>query len=127
WFEVMLALGAASGLWHGLQKRFNWCLLTLGWAHLALLSVRNVPIFAIVAAAPVAAMIEDLIRRCPWALKLRRAEATLAGARSRAGAAAAYALGLAVLAAVLSRSSVLDQEFDLHVSAVSHLPLGRVF
>jgi len=69
-------------LWHGLQKRFSWCLLTLGWAHLALLSVRNVPIFAIVAAAPVAAMIEDLIRRCPWALKLKQAEGILAGASS---------------------------------------------
>ena len=107
WFEVMLALGAAAGLWHGLQKRFSWCLLTLGSAHLALVSVRNVPIFAIVSAAPVAAMIEDLIRRCPWALKLRRVEAILAGARSRAGAAASYALGLAVLAAAFSWSSVL--------------------
>ena len=127
WFEVMLALGATAGLWHGLQKRFSWCLLTLGSAHLALVSVRNVPIFAIVSAAPVAAMIQDLIRRCLWALKLRRVEATLAGARSRAGAAAAYALGLAVLAAVLSGSSVLRQEFDLPVSAFSHLPPGRVF
>src|SRR5207249_536880 len=71
--------------------------------------------------------IEDLIRRCPWALKLRRVEAVLAGARSRAGAAAAYALGLAVLAAVLSGSSVLRQEFDLPVSAVSHLPPGLIF
>ena len=37
------------------------------------------------------------------------------------------AIGLAVLAAVFSGSSVLRQEFDLPVSAVSHLPQGRVF
>jgi hypothetical protein len=72
-------------------------------------------------------MIEDLIRRCPWALKLKRAEAILAGARSRAGVAAAYGLALAVLAAVFGGSSVVRQEFDLPVSVVSRLPRGRVF
>ena len=36
WFELLLPLGAAAGLWHGLRGRLAWCVLTLGGLHLAL-------------------------------------------------------------------------------------------
>ena len=64
WFELLLPLGGAAGLLHGLRRRLAWCALTLGWMHLALSSVRNVPIFAIVCAAPVAGLLDHLIRQC---------------------------------------------------------------
>ena len=64
WFELLLPLGAAAGFWHGLRGRFTWCALLLGWIHLALVSVRNVPIFAIICAAPIASLIDHGVREC---------------------------------------------------------------
>jgi hypothetical protein len=52
--EAMLILAAGAAIWLGSQKRFAEVLLMAGWAHLALLVVRNVPIFVIVAAPAVA-------------------------------------------------------------------------
>ena len=53
-FEVMLVLGAAAACWNLLQGRFTEPLLLLMWAHAALLAARNIPVFVIVAALPVA-------------------------------------------------------------------------
>jgi hypothetical protein len=47
WFELLLPLAGAAGVWHGLKRRFHWSLLIFGSMHLALLSVRNVPLCAI--------------------------------------------------------------------------------
>ena len=64
-FEMMLALGAASACWHLLNRRFTEPLLILLWAHAALLAVRNVAIFAIVAAPPVAAALAYWLKAAP--------------------------------------------------------------
>lgn len=53
-FELMLLLGAGAALWHGAHRRFAQAFLLAGWAHLALLSARNIPIYMIVAAPVVA-------------------------------------------------------------------------
>jgi hypothetical protein len=53
-FEAMLILAGGAAIWLGSRKRFAEVLLMAGWAHLALLIMRNVPIFMIVAAPAVA-------------------------------------------------------------------------
>ncbi len=52
--EWMLFLAIAAVIWFGLRKRFVEVLLLLGWAHLALIMARNVPLFLIVASPAVA-------------------------------------------------------------------------
>jgi|SRR5579863_9628605 len=75
-FEPLLILGLAAAVWNLLRKDFVYTLLIAGWAHLALVAVRNTPIFMIVAAPPVALMLESLLRDLPvkdLAAWLRRA------------------------------------------------------
>ncbi len=64
-FEILLVLGAAAACWHLLNRRFTEPLLILLWAHAALLAVRNVAIFAIVAAPPVAAALAYWLKAAP--------------------------------------------------------------
>ncbi len=64
-FEAMLILAGAAALWHIRQGRFTQALLMFVWAHGALLAVRNIPIFAIVSALPVAAAIQEWLLRVP--------------------------------------------------------------
>ncbi|MDQ6664520.1 MAG: hypothetical protein M3Z23_09010 [Acidobacteriota bacterium] len=54
YFEAMLMLGIAAALWSLTRMQFASVILIAGWAHLALISARNIPIYLIVA-APVAA------------------------------------------------------------------------
>ncbi len=51
-FEAMLLLGVAAAFWHLTRRRFTWFFLLTGYAHLALLSIRNIPLFMIIAAPP---------------------------------------------------------------------------
>jgi hypothetical protein len=53
-FEAMLVLGLGAAVWFGWKKSFGDVVLVAVWAHLGLLSARNIPIYMIVA-APVAA------------------------------------------------------------------------
>ena len=54
YFEILLALGFGAALFSLYERRYAHALLLLGWAHLALISARNIPIFAVFA-APLAA------------------------------------------------------------------------
>jgi hypothetical protein len=125
WFELLLPLGAAAGLWHGLRRRFAWCALTLGWMHLALVSVRNVPIFAIVCTAPLASQVEHILREQGWEFRLHTAEASLM--RSRIGTLLCYVAALLLIAAVSTRSLRLGPQSSLPVDAFAHVPAGRLF
>jgi hypothetical protein len=78
-FEPMLVMGLAAGVWSLVRKDYVHTLLIGGWAHLALIAVRNAPIYMMVASVPVAMMIETLVRELPGrnlASWLRRAAAT---------------------------------------------------
>jgi hypothetical protein len=55
----------AAAVWNLRQGRFTEALLVFVWAHGALLAGRNVPIFAIAAAPPVAAAIQQWLLRLP--------------------------------------------------------------
>lgn len=64
----MLAFAAA--FWHFASGRLIQVMLLLSWAHLALFSVRNIPIFAVIAAPGVASAL------CEW-LEYTRASSSL--------------------------------------------------
>jgi hypothetical protein len=60
-FELMLLLGAPAALTLARRRQFAPLVLFAGWAHLALTAQRNVPFFMIVAAAPVAIWLEQVL------------------------------------------------------------------
>jgi len=64
-FEPMLVLGLAAAVWSLARRDFVHALLVVGWAHLALVAVRNTPIFMMVAAVPVAGMLQHLLESAP--------------------------------------------------------------
>jgi hypothetical protein len=64
-FEPMLILGLAAAVWCVARRDYVHALLIGGWAHLALVAVRNTPIFMMVAAVPVACMLQKLIEDLP--------------------------------------------------------------
>lgn len=128
WFELLLPPAAAAALLQGLRGHLAHCAIVLGTMHLALVSVRNVPLFAIVAVGPLAATAEQLLRGSKFGLELRAGESALALRRSKAVAVAVYALGFAMLLGVLRRGPVnFGPPSSLPIEAVRHLPSGRLF
>jgi hypothetical protein len=64
-FEAMLVMAVAAAVWNLRQGRFTEALLVFVWAHGALLAARNIPIFMIAAAPPVAAAIQQWLVHLP--------------------------------------------------------------
>jgi hypothetical protein len=64
-FEMMLALAVAAVVTNVRQGRFTEALLILLWAHGGLLASRNIPIFMILAAPPVAVAINEWLKALP--------------------------------------------------------------
>ena len=64
-FEAMLVLSVATAVWSASRGRFAEPLLMLVWAHASLLAARNIPIFMIAAAPPVAAAVQEWLLRLP--------------------------------------------------------------
>jgi hypothetical protein len=68
-FEAMLLIGAMAAAWHASKGRYVEPVLFLMWSHAALLSARNIPLFAIVAAPIMASAIEEWVAAMPaWKL-----------------------------------------------------------
>ena len=88
-FEAMLVLAGGGRVWNLRQGRFTEALLILVWAHGGLLAARNIPIFMIAAAPPVAAAIRTVAaaragsERGRW-LRAAAAQVQPAGGRDRA-------------------------------------------
>jgi hypothetical protein len=65
YFEIFLAVGAIAAF-RGIQTgRFTEALLILAWAHLALVSIRNIPIFLLFAAPAVARTLAEWLKSLP--------------------------------------------------------------
>jgi hypothetical protein len=64
-FEILLLAGAATAVWNLSQRNFIDPVLMALWAHGSLLAARNIPIFVIVAAPPVAAALQHWIEALP--------------------------------------------------------------
>jgi hypothetical protein len=62
YFEVMMALAVAAALWSLTKRRFTPVILTLGWAHAALIMARNIPLFLVITAPIVGAALYDWMR-----------------------------------------------------------------
>ncbi|HVW11618.1 MAG TPA: hypothetical protein VHC90_23710 [Bryobacteraceae bacterium] len=62
YFEPLIIGALASSFWALRQRRFAEALLTLGWTHLALIAVRNLPLFSIAASPLIAEGIVTAIR-----------------------------------------------------------------
>lgn len=60
-FEVMLLLGAASALWCLQRGKVSGAILIVLFAHLALVSGRNVPLFLLIAAPSAACMVQNTL------------------------------------------------------------------
>jgi hypothetical protein len=128
WFELLLPLAAAAALWQGLRGHLAHCAIVLGPIHLALASVRNVPLFAIVAVGALAATTARLLTRLGFGVQLAAGEGALGLRRSRALTVASYMLGFAVLLGVPWRVMVgFGPAPSLPIDATRHLPAGRLF
>jgi len=62
YFEPMLACGILALGWNARQGRWTQAVLVASWAHLALFSARNLPLFALIAAPAVAEMFDELVK-----------------------------------------------------------------
>jgi len=76
YLEVILLLAAIGSVWLlGKHKQFVPAILVIGWAHLALLSARNIPLLGIVAAPIIAQALNEMLaalrqaRTAPWLQK----------------------------------------------------------
>ncbi len=81
YLEILLLLGAVAAFRQLRRGRLVWPLLFVAWGHLALYSARNVEIFVLLAAVPVAEVISQGLRELPdlgLAAWLRRALAATA-------------------------------------------------
>jgi hypothetical protein len=63
--EIMFVMSVVAIFWAGSKKSFTEGVLLVTFAHGALLAGRNIPLFAIVAAPQMAAVIDAAIRRAP--------------------------------------------------------------
>ncbi|MFL6351485.1 MAG: hypothetical protein ACJ74Z_06510 [Bryobacteraceae bacterium] len=61
-FEGMLLLGAVAAVWCLQHAKFGPAILIILWAHLALVSARNIPIFMFIATPWAASMVSDALR-----------------------------------------------------------------
>ncbi len=64
-FETMLLLSAVAVFWYARQGRYTESLLLVIFGHLGLLAARNIPIFMLVAAPPVAGMVQAWLNGLP--------------------------------------------------------------
>jgi hypothetical protein len=77
-FEVMLVLAGFAAFWKLQSGQIAPALAILVWAHFALLSARHIPLFLVVAAAPVAALLDHVIQRLRHVAILSDAASTVA-------------------------------------------------
>jgi hypothetical protein len=61
--EILIVSALFGAFFHASQKRFHYVFLVLGWLHLGLISGRNIPIFALVAAPCTAQAAVEIARR----------------------------------------------------------------
>ena len=125
YFEPVFCLSMVAVGWNLYRKQFVYAILLAGWAHLALFSARNLPIFLFIAAPIIARTLEELLpvlRRAalaPWFHRVvNRFEETAAefgavDALPRLHLVSAAAAGLLALAFYVPTSaSNLRAEYD---------------
>jgi len=66
WFEAALLAGGAAAAWSLARRRWAHALMIVFWAHMALFSGRNIPIYVAVSALPIALSLEEWLGRAVW-------------------------------------------------------------
>jgi hypothetical protein len=90
-YEPMLIAASASSFWHLRRKNYAAFILMILWAHLSLLASRNVPIFLLLAAPPVAVGLTESLRRIRpangdgWLARFVKAGSGISAILARAG------------------------------------------
>jgi len=145
-FEVMLWLSAVAVFWYARRGRYTEPLLVLAFGHMALLAARNIPIFVMVAAPPVAGLVQAWLNGLPeseLAQWVRRAAAKYNQMAARTAETdqiprwhAVSALGVAMVAALLFAPAPAQRfraEFDPQsfpakaIKALQGMPEPRIF
>jgi len=126
WFELFLPISAAAGLWSACRQRFAWSALSLGGLHLALAAARDIPVCAVLCAAPMAGLIEEFVREHSLFLGAENTR------QKRFSPLAGYAVGFAVSGLMVFqacgfKSLTLAPQAALPMAAIAHLPAGRLF
>jgi hypothetical protein len=142
-----LLLGALAGAWFVVKRRdFVPLVLIAGWAHLALVAARNIPLFVIVAAPFVAQAIWEMLNsleHADAAAWLRRAMAGFRNAAAEFGqtdrhwrlhvVSAAVAVVMALMIANPNATGKLKPEYDPQrypakaLSVLRAEPASRIF
>lgn len=71
-FECMLLFGVGAAWWCVQNGRFAAALSIIVWAHLALFSGRNIPLFVLIASPWAASMCQDLLSRMDWSARVAK-------------------------------------------------------
>jgi hypothetical protein len=112
YFELFLAIGAIAAYQNFRAGKFTEAILTLAWAHLALVSIRNIPIFLLFVAPSVAGTLAG------WVMSIRtltKAAANVANLERLPRFHAITAIVLFVLAFLMARpgeAKLLRSEYD---------------
>jgi hypothetical protein len=75
YMEIMVLLGGVAVAWNINRRRFTYAIVLVAWGHMALVSIRHLPIFMILAAPLVSECLADLTGRlgcAPVADRIRR-------------------------------------------------------
>ena len=75
YLELQLVAGLFAAVWWGARRKYVEVLMILGWAHLSLIVIRNVPLYMIIAAPIVVLPVTEWLRafgRAPVAGWIRR-------------------------------------------------------
>jgi hypothetical protein len=62
YLEIMIVLAVAASVWNLTRRNFTPLILTLGWAHAALLMARNIPLFLLISAPIIAGAVQEWLR-----------------------------------------------------------------
>ena len=76
-FEIMLILALPGVLWACIRRQYGAALSLCFWAHLALYSARNIPLFALLSAPFIALWVQDVAGRAALTRRLRQSAALL--------------------------------------------------
>jgi hypothetical protein len=125
WFALLVPVCAAAGFRSATRAQFAWSAISLGSLFLALMAVRNVPLCAVLCAAPVASFVEEMIGQLRPSLAPRATRQGLTSRHNRT--IASCALALAGLSLSWVEQPHLAPDSSIATIAAAHLRPGRLF
>jgi len=125
WFALLVPACAAAGFRSATRAQSAWAAISLGSLFLALMAVRNVPLCAVLCAAPVASFMEETIGQRRPGLAPQARPRALTSAHNRIIASCVLAVAGLSLSWVEQPQLALDSATA--PAAAAHLRPGRLF